>query len=58
MEQEEKTCTGCQHFVQHYAKVGNHTYVIVYSGHCGNPRIREKKPDTPACQRFSEIAKK
>ena len=53
MEQEKKTCAECRYFVQHYARLKNQKYIPTDYGHCGNPRIREKKPETPACQRFS-----
>ena len=52
MDLEEKTCEGCRYFHQHYVRIRNRQYNPIQCGHCGNPRCREKKPNTPACQRF------
>ncbi len=46
-----KTCETCRHFYRHYVRVGNHQYHALDRGHCGNPRARDKKADTPACHR-------
>lgn len=50
----ENTCEGCRYFYQHYVRVNNRLYVPTKCGHCGHPRIRDKRPDTPACQRFAK----
>ena len=50
----EQQCSQCRHFHQHYAKSSGGRYIEVPCGHCGNPRIRDKKPATPACHRFSK----
>lgn len=33
-------------------------YIPIKLGHCGEPRIRYKQTDTPACHRYSEAQKK
>ena len=53
-ENEEKLCQNCKYFKQHYVKVKNSGYMKTYAGHCANPRLREKKPDAPACRRFAK----
>ena len=50
-ELQEKRCQDCKYFVQHYVKSGR-GFTTTYYGHCGNPRLRDKKPDAPACHRF------
>ena len=52
-ELQEKHCQDCKYFVQHYAKAGR-GFKTIHDGHCGNPRLRDKKPDTPACHRFAK----
>lgn len=52
--EEKKTCLTCRYFRQHYVRRGRNQFVPIPCGHCGNPRLREKKPDAPACQRYSE----
>jgi len=53
-EAEEKVCKGCRYFKQHYVRAPRSGYMSTDCGHCSNPRLREKKPDTPACTRFSK----
>lgn len=55
---EEKTCATCRYFYQHYVKSGRHRYDPIKIGHCGNPRFRDKRTDTPACRRYAEERKK
>ena len=50
----EKTCETCRHFRRHYVKRGRNWYIPIKLGHCGEPRIRYKQTDTPACHRYSE----
>lgn len=52
-ELQEKHCQDCKYFVQHYVKSGR-GFTTTYYGHCGNPRLRDKKPDAPACHRFAK----
>ena len=30
-------------------------FIPLVRGHCGNPRLREKKEDSLACQRYVEV---
>ena len=46
-------CAQCRHFHRHYVRVGANRYVPLVQGHCGEPRCRDKREDTPACGRFS-----
>lgn len=50
----ENTCEGCRYFYQHYVHVKNKLYVPIQCGHYAHPRIRDKRPNTPACQRFAK----
>lgn len=52
--EEKKTCSSCRYFRQHYVRRGRNQFVPIPCGHCGNPRLRDKKPEAPACQRYSE----
>ena len=54
----EKTCETCRYFFQHYIKDGKTSYIPIRAGHCGNPRIRYKQADTPACHRYAQARKK
>lgn len=53
MEKEPQVCAGCRHFCRHYSRIGNNRYWPLDQGHCGYPRLREKKADTPACPHYS-----
>ena len=48
---EVKHCQDCTHFKQHYVKCGKQ-YMATYCGHCAHPRIKERKEDSPACERY------
>ncbi len=48
-----ETCETCKYFFQHYVKDGKSTFVPLYEGHCGHPRLKYRKTDTPACEKFS-----
>lgn len=48
-------CHDCQHFHQHYIK-DNEWCVSVCCGHCTYPRLKSRKPDTPACNHFVQPA--
>ncbi len=48
-----QTCENCRHFVQHYVKDRRSKFVPIYEGRCGHPRLKARKTDTPACERFS-----
>ena len=58
MEQEKKTCAGCKFFYQHYICNQENQYTTVACGHCTSPRLKDRRPNTPACQHFSKKAKK
>lgn len=51
------TCRDCEHFRQHYVYFLELRYVTVPCGHCVHPRLKHRKPDTPACVHFSEKEK-
>ena len=48
---EQKYCKDCAYFHQHYA-LDRKKIFRVYCGHCTQPKIRKKFPDTHACERF------
>lgn len=50
---ELSTCQTCKYYYQHYVKCGKNRYVSVEAGHCSHPRLKDRKPETPACDRFS-----
>jgi hypothetical protein len=52
----ERTCATCKHYVQHYVQHGRR-YGAAYCGHCRYPRLKSRKPDTPACDKFAENRK-
>ena len=49
----EKTCVTCEHFRQHYIKVGPNFSPILY-GHCVYPRLKKRETDTPACMHYKK----
>ena len=53
---EEKYCEDCKYFRQHYITDGTR-YDYVYCGHCVYPRLKTRKPDTPACFYFVQREK-
>ena len=53
-EKNPQSCAQCRHFHRHYVRAGKNCYVPLEQGHCGEPRCREKKADTPACHRFAK----
>lgn len=57
MEDQEKVCAQCRHFHRHYVRYGNNRYSPLNCGHCGEPRCRDKKAETPACGRYSQRKK-
>ncbi len=50
---ENQTCQTCKYYHQHYVKYGKNHYLPVDEGHCAHPRLKFRKPETPACQKFS-----
>ncbi len=55
MDEQNKTCATCKYFCRHYTRRGKRMFIPLVMGHCGNPRLREKKVDTLACQRYVEV---
>ena len=49
------TCSQCRHFHQHYGKGVHGEFIEIYAGHCGTPRLRNRKPDAAACQNFAPL---
>ena len=52
--EETRTCESCQYFRRHYIRVGNNHYMPLDEGHCIHPRLKDRKTEHPACQRFRE----
>ena len=48
----ENRCGACRHFYQHYV-LDAQSCVKVCCGHCAYPRLKSRKPDTPACRNFA-----
>ena len=48
----KKYCKDCFHYIQHYVIFGK-DLMTAYCGHCTYPRIKDRKPDTPACGKFT-----
>lgn len=48
----EEVCANCKHFYQHYITDSRRGYgmLAVNSGHCVKPRVKDRKPCTPACK--------
>lgn len=49
----DHTCLDCKHYRRHYIKQGKNYYVLIADGHCVYPRLKLRKANTPACDRFS-----
>ena len=49
---EKHNCRDCTYFLQHYA-LGERGLVRIWCGHCTHTHPRSRKPDAPACTRFS-----
>ena len=56
MEVSDKTCGTCDHYRQHYAKIGakGNVYNPLNSGHCIYPRPRLRWEKSAACARYTE----
>ncbi len=58
---EEKipaSCVQCKYFHQHFVRSAGNRFVPLEQGHCGNPRLRDKRVNTPACSRFAKRPEK
>lgn len=53
----EPTCKSCKHFRQHYILFNTNRYDPIPCGHCVYPRLKHRKPGTPACTHFMEKEK-
>ena len=49
---KEMICRNCEHYIRYYMRL-NHTFFSAPDGRCGHPRLKARKTDTPACERFS-----
>lgn len=52
---EQQQCNTCTHYIQHYAKINHTGYQAVNCGHCIYPRLKSRKPDSPACEHFEAL---
>ena len=48
---EKNTCGQCGHFRRHYV-LDEQLCTAVCCGHCVFPRLKNRRPDTPACGSF------
>ena len=48
---ENQIWRNCEHFRQHYGLDGERIFRL-HCGHCVLPRIKNKKPDQIACEKF------
>ena len=46
-------CKDCYYFRQHYVKFGKY-YTKAGCGHCKYPRLKNRRPETPACGNFKQ----
>lgn len=51
---DEPTCGTCIHFRQHYILFDLDRYNLIPCGHCVHPRLKHRKPDTPACVHYQQ----
>lgn len=52
----EEVCCNCQNYYQHYVRmyyVDQMRYACINQGHCCYPRVKDRRPLTPACQHFA-----
>ena len=50
--EQKPTCKTCQHYVPHYTRSARGVYHRLYCGHCTEPRIKDRREDTPACPHY------
>lgn len=48
---ENQTCQNCKHFRQHYG-LNEGKIFRLHCGHCVLPRMKNKKPEQKACEKF------
>ena len=46
------TCADCIHYRRHYIRFDEFRFTEVPCGHCVFPRLKHRKPHTPACNNF------
>ncbi len=52
---EKKTCETCAYYINHYVKLKKEKkYFRTMWGHCFKPRIKIRRIDTVACDRYKE----
>ena len=54
---KKPVCSYCIHFNQHYI-LDSQRCTTVNCGHCTYPRIKPRKPDSPACEHFEECTER
>jgi len=50
------SCKTCEHFIQHYY-LDEQYCTTVDCGHCCYPRLKYRKPNTPACKHYVKMEK-
>ncbi len=50
---KNQTCQTCKYYHQHYVKHGKNDFIPTDEGHCAHPRLKFRKPEAPACEKFS-----
>ena len=48
---KNRTCGQCGHYHQHYV-MDRQSCIVVPCGHCTYPRLKSRRPDSPACGHF------
>ena len=48
---DEKFCSHCRHYIQHYAFLDNRL-TRIYCGHCAFSAVKRKRPDAAGCEHF------
>jgi len=46
---ENQICETCQHFHQHYGRMGD-KYYKVHCGHCTGIHLKKRKPNQKSCE--------
>lgn len=54
----DPTCENCMYFRQHYILFYEGHYNPVPCGHCVFPRLKHRRPDTPACVYYAPRTEK
>lgn len=51
---DNRQCKSCGHYAQHYT-FGKERLFAVYCGHCTCSRVKQKQPDSKACERYIPV---